>query len=281
MNTYSNIIDRFITWGKMSDKLQAAFIIGSQARADHCADKFSDLDIIMIVEESEYFLFSNQWLENIGEHHVSFIENTADGGKERRVLFDNALDVDFVILPKSVINESIKSTQTAALLSRGYRILIDKIGIEQAFSQIPNPKPYTPPSENEFQNLVNDFWYHSVWTTKKLLRGELWAAKSCMDCYMKWRLLSIIEWYTHATNSQFHDTWHDGRFLDEWANDWITSKLSDVFAHYNKEDIKRALLSTMDLFRLIAIEVAEKLTFEYPEEADEFTSAWVKTSLQW
>ncbi|MCX7795479.1 MAG: aminoglycoside 6-adenylyltransferase [bacterium] len=32
---------------------------------------------------------------------------------------------------------------------------------------------YEPPPHFEFSNSIKDFWYHAVWTAKKLLRGEI------------------------------------------------------------------------------------------------------------
>jgi len=61
-------------------------------------------------------------------------------------------------------------------------------------------QPASPPAPAEFLNAVNDFWYHAVWTAKKLRRGELWIAMSCLDSYMKRRLLQMIEWHARATH---------------------------------------------------------------------------------
>lgn len=64
-----------------------------------------------------------------------------------------------------------------------------------------------------------------------------------------------------------------------WAEDWIIQKLSNCYAHYEKNDIKKALSSTMELFRLVAVEVAGKLNYKYPTKADEYSTEWIKKSL--
>ena len=280
-NRYNTITDKFVQWGQSSDKLYAALIVGSQSREDHQADEYSDLDIIMIVDDPDYFVSSDEWLNQIGMFYVSFIENTITGEKERRILFDGALDVDFVIFPKDAINAFAADREATAILERGYRILTDKIGLQNLISQVNIVKQsYTFPTEEEFKNTVCDFWYHSVWTAKKLKRGELWTAKLCLDSYMKWKLLWIIECHAHAIHGFDYDTWHSGRFIEEWAENWIIEMLQQCFSHYNEEDTKMALLSTMDLFRLVAVEVAEKLKFKYPKEADEYTTKWVLTKLE-
>lgn len=278
-NRFRSIIDNFILWGESCNKLYAAFIVGSQAREDHQADDYSDLDIIMIVDDPACFIASDQWLESIGKLHISFVENTIAGEKERRVLFDDALDVDFILIPREMLESLNKESFT--ILERGYRILVDKIGLQNRFPQPVGTagQSFELPTEENFINTVNDFWYHSVWTAKKLKRGELWTAKFCIDSYMKWKLLEIIECHAHAIHGSDYDTWHSGRFIEEWAEGWIVEKLSQCFSQYNKEDTKAALFSTMDLFRLVAIEAAEKLNFHYPSEADAYTTAWVTEAL--
>ena len=275
---HQTIIDNFLRWGEDCDKLYAAVMIGSQAREDHPSDAYSDLDIIMFVDDPPWFLSSDEWLEELGCFHVSFIEDTIAGGKERRVLFEGALDVDFIILPQNVMYAPGDEAMSA--LARGYRILIDKAGLKNV---MPGPaaakRPPAMPTEWDFVNLVNDFWYHALWAAKKLLRGELWTAKYCVDSYMKGKLLSMIEYHARAAHGPDYDFWHSGRFLEEWAESWIVERLPQCFSHYDKEDIKAALLSTMALFQSIAAEIAEKLAFAYPKAADEYAHAWVMAAL--
>jgi len=281
INKYQTIVDNLTHWGKSFDKLYAITIFGSQSREEYQADEYSDLDVILIVDDPDYFLSSSQWLNNIGMFYISFIEETIYGGKERRITFEGAMDVDFVIFSKDNINQIFTSDEMTKWLRRGYHILVDKIGLTNIIlSNNTVKQPFVLPTEYNFLNLVNDFWFHSIWTTKKLKRGELWVAKFCVDFYLKQKLLSIVEYHAHAINGIDYNTWHDGRFIEEWAEPWIIEKLSLCFSHYDKENIKTALLSTMDLFRLIAVEVAQKLDFQYPKEADEYATEWVKSILQ-
>ena len=282
VNTYNKLIDRFISWAKASSDIKSVFIVGSHARTDHPADEYSDLDLVMIVTDPEHYISSTQWLANIGDYWISFVEKTAvGGGKERRVLFENAMDVDFAVFSEEGFTQAIKEVEIQAVFKRGFRILLDKSGFVDTLPHIAHEKNIqTKPMQREFLNLVNDFWYHSVWTVKKLQRGELWAAKSCLDCYMKEHLLGIIECHAHVMNGSEYDTWHNGRFLDKWADQKVKEGLQNAFSHYQKYDIGRALLATMDLFRLLAVEAAEKMNYKYPYDADKNATQWVKHSLE-
>lgn len=101
---------------------------------------------------------------------------------------------------------------------------------------------------------------------------------SC-DCYMQHLLLRMIEWHAHATHGWNYDIWFRGRFLEEWADPCILNGLGNAFAHYDKDDVSRALLATMDLFHWIAMETAEKLNCQYPTEADNSAKDWIKNYL--
>jgi len=225
---------------------------------------------------------------------------------ERRVLFEGARDVDFAVLPYDRFHQAARFlpllrrfpplfrllpkglasriredvAQAANVLGRGVRVLVDKDGLAAKLTLVfAEAQPYRPPTQREFLNAANDFWYHAVLTAKKLRRGELWWAKGCLDSYMKQLLLRMVEWQARATKGPDYDTWQLGRFLEEWADPRALAGLRDAFAHYDEEDTWRALLASMDLFRWLATETAERLGYPYPTAADERVTEWVKECL--
>jgi aminoglycoside 6-adenylyltransferase len=127
-----------------------------------------------------------------------------------------------------------------------------------------------------FDQIVHDFLYHGMWTAKKLRRGEVWVAKMCCDAYMKTLLLQMLEWHTRVTNAEAQDIWHNGRFMEQWADPRVLTALRDAFAYYDKTDIQRALLATLALFRWLADEIAQKLDYVYPAQAHEYVVQWLQ-----
>lgn len=284
---YKRLIERITKWAEDSPDVDAVMIVGSRARTEQTADKWSDLDVIIITSEPEYYLSKTDWLSKIGNPLLTFLEPTAVGGQvERRVLFEGMLDVDFSIIPLKVAVYLLQDNippQIVEVFNRGVRVLVDKSGeAARMLSRISSIKPPipSPPTESEFLEVVYDFLYHAVWTVKKLRRGELWTAKFCLDSYMKLEcLLPMVEWHSRAMRSWSHDTWHGGRFLEKWASPNILEGLHDVFAYYDGDDVKRALLATMELFRRISMEIAEKLGYSYPKALDRQIVEWVEKHL--
>lgn len=88
------------------------------------------------------------------------------------------------------------------------------------------------------------------------------------DVLMKELLRQMIEWHARATGGPSVDTWHSGHFLEEWADPRAIEGLRSAFAVYDEDDIWRALLVTMELYRWLAQETSEALGYSYPSDAD-------------
>jgi len=277
---YERLVDRFIGWAQTEDNIRAAIVIGSRARLDHPADEWSDLDVLIFAVDPEPYWATTNWLHQIGEPWLTFVESTPDGkGHERRVLFEGGLDVDFVPDPVSGLEAMLErgfAHDIADMIQRGVRFLVDKDRFQERFQRktIATP-PYSPPNEAQFLNVVNDFWYHTVWTAKHLRRGELWWAKSCCDGYRKDRLRQMLAWHARASKGDDVDTWMRSRFLEEWADARAVESFPTIYAHYDAEDVWRALMATMRLFRWLAIETAESLEYPYPYYGEERAAGFV------
>ena len=276
---YEHLIDNFVAWAETEDNIRAAMVIGSRARTDHPADQWSDLDVLIFAEDPQPYQEAD-WLYHVGTPWLTFLEPTPDEqGYERRVLFKGGLDVDFIPLPIAYLEQWLAQgfpPDLADMVSRGVRFLVDTEGFAARLDALAvEPPPYIPPTEDEFLNVVNDVWYHTVWTSKHLRRGELWWAKSCCDGYLKGLLHRMLTWHARATQEEV-DTWMRGRYLEEWADPRAIAALADAYAHYNEADVWRALRATMDLFSWLALETAEALGYSYPTEGETRARALVE-----
>ena len=274
---YAGIREKLCGLAQEDADIKAVAAIGSSVRSDPPADEYSDLDIILVTEAPEKW-FSGEYPALLGNMTLSFIEPTLGGGYERRCIYDSDRDVDIIILTPAQFETAIRDGTVGSVMNRGYLFLCDKNGYAALAGEFVKPE-ITHPALNEgfFQNAVNDFFFHNIWSAKKLLRGELWAAKMCIDTYLKLSLLFIIEQYQLLNGTD--DIWHNGRFLDRWADRSITRELSRCFAHYDIEDCKKALKATHRLFARLAASVAEKSGFRYPAESEKCAADFLRDKL--
>lgn len=249
-------------WARQRDDVRALLVVGSQARANVPADRWSDLDLVLIVDDPEPYAEDPSWVREFGQPVLTFLEDTPVGQRERRVLYESGEDVDFPLFPVTALELFEQSENAAHLLARGYRVLVDRIGLAERLARVAaaveRPRP---PTQRDFTQLASDFWYHALWAAKKLRRGEVFTAKGCLDGYMKDRLVTLLEWHARAIDASV-DTWHDGRFLERWADPGALAALERAFAHYDVRDVARALWETIDLWQGLEEETASRLGFE-------------------
>jgi len=299
---YAELEQRFVAWAQARDDIRATVVVGSRARSDHPADEWADLDIGFTTTQPQRYLDSDGWLSEIGNVWVAYHD---PGGVTRHVLYEGGMDAGFAPIPHGQLKLAARLVpvlrrfpllyrlpggrqlrgalaEAAEYYRRGGRIILDKDGVARRFlSLLPDvPLRHVLPARAEFAETVNEFWFAAVWTAKHLRRGELWWAKcSGLDGRMKALLLRMAEWHAWATHGPDYDTWSDGRFLEEWADPRVVDGLRAAFARYDADDLRRGLLATMDLFRWLAIETAQRLGHTYPAAADPRVTEWVSDCL--
>ena len=251
-----------VDWAREREDVRALLVVGSQARANVPADRWSDLDVILIVDDPEPYAEDPSWIREFGQPVLTFLEDTPVGQRERRVLYESGEDVDFPLFSVTALELLEQSENAAHLLARGYRVLIDRIALAERLARVAAASEQPPPpTQRDFTQLASDFWYHALWSAKKLRRGEVFTAKGCLDGYMKTRLVTLLEWHARAIDPSV-DTWHDGRFLERWADPGALAALEKAFAHYDVRDVARGLWETIDLWQGLEEETASRLGFE-------------------
>lgn len=270
---FSEIRKRICALAQQEQNILSVIEIGSQTRKKNTADAYSDLDVILVCKCYDAYLHSDEKLSEIGDIKISFIEDTFGGGKERRILFDGSLDVDFILLNKKQILALLNSGFLNGIFARGYAVLYDSIGLRDQIS-IPAHSDVIKRemTGSDFQNMVSDFWFHTVWAAKKIRRGEYWVALMCVNAYLKSYLLRILELY-YGGGDAGSDVWHDGRFLETWADAQTLNELQGCFAAYDESSMQTALMHTADLFSRLARACAKRDGLPYPETAEEYAKS--------
>lgn len=273
MEKYHEIKKRILEHAEKDADIKAIVAIGSSTRKDVKADEFSDLDLFVVTSNVEKW-HSGEYPKLFGNVSISFIEPTLGGEKEIRCIYDDDKDVDMIIFTPEHFEALVKEGAAECVMNRGYDVLYDSMGCAELLEEHIKPGRSNPKiSEAEFVNIVNDFYFHNIWASKKLKRGELWSAKMCVDSYLKNRLLKMLELYRHKSCGV--DVWHDGRFLEKWAGAEIIEELKMCFARYDEEDVRNALIATCKLFEKTSEKFAAAEGFEYPAQAKNCAKAYL------
>ncbi|QBD76778.1 hypothetical protein EPA93_12495 [Ktedonosporobacter rubrisoli] len=155
-----------------NDAVRALLLKGSCANLSLQVDTWSDVDIIIVVADGalETFFPTTAWLAPLGDVYT-FSQSSNELTKTTRVCFTDFRRIDCVFLEESdVQTQVIQSEAIQLLFSRSQ--LVNKALVKDIV-QLP---PASVMTAEQFDHLVNDFWFKGMLTTCKVMRNDLLIA---------------------------------------------------------------------------------------------------------
>ena len=278
---YNSLEKEVCAWAREEDDVLAVVVIGSRARENHPADEWSDLDLILFVTNQQAYATDAAWLSRFGEIWLHTHKITGIGDPEWLVLFTGGLKVDFLLAPVTgSLAEMLFGPKYLFVTRRGVRVLLDKRG-DSELNAAPDlgSLEWRQPDEPAFTAVLNQFWLSSYRAANMVQRGDLWRARMIIDSELRRLLLRLLEWQAKAVNGSGYDTWHDGRFLQEWADPQALALLPDIFTPFDKAGTSLALLQMMGLADKLGKETAEQWRYHYPAANTSRVRSWIVTAL--
>jgi aminoglycoside 6-adenylyltransferase len=236
-------------WARRRADVHALVLVGSRARTHAPADAWSDHDFIVVVDDDASFLDSTDWVAEVGTWVLSFVEAAAAGGvHERRVLFADGADADFAFVSLAQLDDVAGRPDVPSVFARGFRVLVDK-GV---LGDLPTAPVAT---DEDLSALAHEFWYRAIWTARKLHRGELHVAIQGCNCGLRAVLERALRVDARAAG---RDAWHEGRFLERWADPEWLARMSQTIAQEDPAEASNAIRAASDLFSDVCAALRER-----------------------
>jgi aminoglycoside 6-adenylyltransferase len=270
---HDELLDRIVAWAKQDDNIRAVVVTGSSSRGDASSDRFSDRDVEIIARNRTPLLEDDRWIHAIAPVWVSLYLANDDDTHTRLVFFEGARKIDFSVNEANRLTEQQDGLND--LYQRGYRFLVDK---DDLAASLPEPTRKPPrvalPTEQQFRDTVNEFWFEAAHMPTYLTRGDLWVVKT-RDWTMKEMMLRLIEWHTLATRGAETDVWYIGTKMKQWVHPSIWDEVQEVFGRFDAADSYRSLKASMRLFSRLSREIAEALGFAWHVASESHIRAYV------
>jgi aminoglycoside 6-adenylyltransferase len=272
------LLNKISTFFSSINEVYFLGLIGSSSNTENLNDEYSDIDLILVTTNLEKYYSDSSWLKSIDDVWVTFTESAKDINYwERRCVFNKGLDVDFIIVDKAkLLNPQEGFPVLNDICHKTLQVIMDKENLFPYFNRfITEKNDYAAPTQNDYDNLVNDFYFHYLWAYKKCLRGEYWIALQCVNSYLKSKTLTMIEWYEHSLHGNNYNTFYQGRYLERWSEESIRSELDNIFSSYNQDCIIKALNANRILFTRIAKDTGNMINYVFPEQKVTKLVSWV------
>ena len=281
--TEADVLGRVVQWAIDHPLIRAVILESSRAVEQAPLDRFSDYDILLVVSDVRPFADDNSWQRFFGEPLVRFGDAIVRLGFEthmRMVIYQDHTKIDFAIWPLELLQRIVEQQVSTDFLDWGYRVLLDKNGLAASIPA-PTRTAHIParPTKQEYQALVEEFWWETTYAAKYLWRDELTFAKYNLEVTLKFELLfRMLEWRVELD----HDwTWKPGllgRGLKRALPPDLWAALERAYAGPGIEENWEALFAITALFRRVAVEVGQALGYLYPHEMDRGVTEYLEVS---
>ncbi|OCL26272.1 hypothetical protein U472_09685 [Orenia metallireducens] len=268
MRTEKEVLSQFKEWAKRNELIRVAVLTSSRVRPDANIDFLSDYDIELYVSDLSKFKENDDWLETFGSIMVRWpFKPRSTGFKTgcwitRLVLFKDGVRIDFQITDQLEIESDA--------YDNGYEILIDKDGITKGLAE-PTYSEYiiNKPSKEEYEVLVNEFWWDAYYVPKYLWRDQLPFAKYMLDYTLRYSFLhKIIDWYIGMQNDWSVETGALGKKFKNYLDAETWAEWEETYVGADIEENWIAFFNITTFFRKMAKQIGKKLGYEYPDQVD-------------
>ncbi|OCA68102.1 aminoglycoside adenylyltransferase [Chryseobacterium artocarpi] len=268
-------LEQIIQWAENNPDIRAVLLTSSLVNPYAPVDNFSDLDVELVFNSRAPYEINNEWLKLFGEP-ISMIEenDTVFDGKHamKMVLYKDHVKVDFKLYQVSDFSEEIQNEILPEDWDVGYKVLVDK---DHLTKDLKSPTYQSimihQPSEEEFQQLLNDFWWDTTYVAKCLKRGDIFYAKFMSENVLRTDyLVPLIEWHIASNHNWNHITTNKhGRLFKKYLSENLWNRVEATFSGSNIEENWTALFAFADLVHELGNNLARKLSFTYPEKHEQ------------
>jgi aminoglycoside 6-adenylyltransferase len=277
--TYEETVEKLKMWACQERAIHGVILLGSQVRQEFAGDEWSDLDVLLLVDNPQFLFQTDIWLTYFGETLCMTVEESRLDWLQltwtvKRVLFTDNRVVDFSILPYDRVDDVL--SLNAEIHVNGYQVIYEdhanliasKIGATLANL---HENPLKVPTEDELNRVVSSLLFYLIYASKKIKRNELWVAVSCINQQVSALLLELIEYHIATISKNSNRICYEGRFLEQRIDPGIQAELSGCFTKYVAEDAIRTVGHVIETTRHLTKDICEENSYPFEERLFERT----------
>jgi len=256
-----------IEFAKNDERIRLVTLEGSRTNKNIPRDVYQDYDISYFVTDMDSFKENDRWLDLFGNRimmqkpeDMELFPPELGNWFSYLILFDDGNKVDLTLIPINEVEDYLSKSDCLV------EVLLDKDSLIKN-PMIPSDRKYwiKEPTAREFDDCCNEFWMVSTYVVKGLARGEILFAIDHLHEIARPNLLRMMSWKIGLERGFTFSLGKNYKFINHYLpeDDW--EALLSTYNQNSNQHMWEALFTCYDLFRKYSKEVAETLSFTYPE----------------
>ncbi|WP_341518042.1 aminoglycoside 6-adenylyltransferase [Bacillus paramobilis] len=277
MRTEKEMLDLIMDTAKEDDRIRAVIMNGSRVNPNVKRDCFQDYDIMYVVSDIQSFTSNHNWIHRFGEimivqmpEEMSLIPADEDGKFPYLMQFMDGNRIDLTLVPFDLINKFVGQDSLS-------KLLLDKDNCIVEFPPA-SDKDYLiqKPTEKEFLDCCNEFWWCSTNVGKGLWREELSYAKGMLDGPVRDMFIVMLEWHIGMKTDFTGNAGKFGKHFEQYIEKDMWEQFKRTYSNAEYEDIWESFFVMGDMFREVANEFANAYGYQYPQVDDDRVTSYLK-----
>ena len=266
MRTPDEIKKIILDNAKTDNRVRAVLLNGSRANETLLPDGLQDFDIMYIVDQMDSFLSNHDWTSIFGEKliwqmpdemEVFNREKNPSSSFHYLMLFNDESRIDLTLFPREKMETDFMPDSLTI-------VWLDKDNLF-GHLELSTDRDYhlKRPTEKEFRDAGNEFWWVSTYIAKGLMRREVLYAKTVMDGPVRKMFLKMTEWYIGTKTDFSVSAGLHGKYISQYLSEAEYNMWLKTYPDAKSKNIWNALFLMTGIFKIFALRIAEKLNFNY------------------
>ena len=273
MRSEQEMLELIIDTAQADERIRAVIMNGSRANPNVPRDRFQDFDIVYLVSDVTPFKNNFEWIKRFGEIMIMQLPEDVQDPPARNngscvylMQFTDGNRIDLGIYPVARLDDLGRDSLSVLLLDKDG--LIEPFGPASENDYLPKP-----PTAKAFSDCTNEFWWLCPYVAKGLWREEIIYAKHMLDVFAREQLMNMLRWHIGVKTRFSRNPGKLGKYFQLYLEPELWNMLERTYADASYDNTWEALFTMCNLFRRLALPLAEQFGLDYPHGDDRRVSA--------
>lgn len=245
-------------------EVQAVILEGSKANDIQPVDDFQDFDLLFLVDQIQPFLSDPDWIDVFGprlimqkptEMELYGTDPRETGRYTYLMLFADLNRIDLTLC-------EIGPGDTI-VLDDPFEVILDKTQILDRMSLSTRSYVVMPPSQKEFEDCCNEFWWVVTYVVKGICRTQPFYARHMLEAPVREMFIRMLGWTAGVRRGFPLNPGKAGKLLGKFFPSEEWQAILYTCSDHRPENMWKALFQITDIFHEYAREVAKILSLKY------------------
>lgn len=277
MRSETEMYNLFISIANADNRILAVYMNGSRTNKNVPKDIFQDYDIVFVVKETGSFINDKGWINKFGNILYMQYPDESTGcqcNKEHfygwLMQFDDGNRIDLHV-------ETVIHAKENIMADKLCKILLDK---ENILPEIPEATDedyhVKKPSEAQFRECINEFWWCSNNLAKGLWREEIPYVQDMANFVVRKQLEKMLSWKAGIITGFSASMGKSAKYLYKWIGMEEYQEYLDTYFGGNTEEAWKAVFNMCNLFNSATEYVASGLGYTYNAREGKAAEAFLR-----